>query len=51
MGKYKFDWNEGNTHKSVTKHKIENSEAESSFYDKNRKIVKSYSKYAEKRYI
>ncbi|MCO5232842.1 MAG: BrnT family toxin [Chitinophagales bacterium] len=33
MERIKFEWDDGNKHKSVNKHGVSNAEAESVFYD------------------
>lgn len=38
MAPIEFDWDSGNLHKSVTKHRVTNREAESVFYDANKLI-------------
>lgn len=49
--KIEFEWDEGNKHKSLTKHCVGNIEAESVFSDKNRIVLPSNSKFGEKRYL
>ena len=46
-----FEWDEGNMHKSVTKHGITNYEAESAFLDESHIIFPSYNKLGESRYL
>lgn len=52
MEKLEFEWDEGNHLKSVNKHGVSNSEAESVFYD-DKKLIYLDVKHseAEKRYI
>ncbi len=49
--KFNFEWDEGNKHKSVTKHGISNMEAESVWSDRNKLIFPSYTKFSESRYL